>query len=90
MLRATPAPCPYWRACGRNGQAHCHNGFSTHVVERSGNARVTAAVRLDTCSLTKVFCGWMRTVPSDAPSRAGDLGVGIPGGDQARYFCISM
>jgi hypothetical protein len=51
---------------------------------------VTAAVRLDTCSLTKVFCGWMRTVPSDAPSRAGDLGVGIPGGDQARYFCISM
>ena len=41
-----------WRTCGCTGQAHCRIGFSTHLVVRSGNARVTAAVRLDTRSLT--------------------------------------
>jgi hypothetical protein len=51
---------------------------------------MTAAVRLDTCSLTWMFCRWMRTVPSDTPSQAGDLGVGVPGGDQAQHFCISI
>ena len=36
---------------------------------RSEKARVTAAVRLETFSLPYRFSSWVRTVPSDMPTR---------------------
>jgi hypothetical protein len=42
-----PETIPSARSAGCNAAL-----ASTHIVVRSGNARVTAAVRLDTCSLT--------------------------------------
>ena len=32
-----------------------------------------------------MFSRWVRTVPSDMP-RGGDLGDGVPGGDQVQQF----
>lgn len=55
------------QASGRSASLECWAPI--YRASRSGNARVTAAVRLDTWSLSKMFCRWVRTVPSDTPSR---------------------
>ena len=43
--RAAPSPA----STSGPASAHFRIGFSTHIMARSGNARVTAAVRLDNC-----------------------------------------